>query len=71
MRRDVLPVADRIEANDYALMESLVRKAGTLGLLAGTRSRTVRRLGSGEIHANTDGGNVCPESRVCDFGGSA
>ncbi len=35
MRRDVLPVADRIEANDYALMESLVRKAGTLGLLAG------------------------------------
>lgn len=35
MRRDVLPVADRIEAEDFALMESLIRKAGTLGLLAG------------------------------------
>jgi alkylation response protein AidB-like acyl-CoA dehydrogenase len=35
MRRDVLPAADRIEANDYDLMASLIRKAGELGLLAG------------------------------------
>ncbi len=35
LRRDVLPVRERLEAQDDGLMRRLVQQAGTLGLLAG------------------------------------
>jgi alkylation response protein AidB-like acyl-CoA dehydrogenase len=35
VRKEVLPVADRIEAHEEGLMRRLVRQAGELGLLAG------------------------------------
>ena len=45
--REIRPVLTRFEEKDYALVESLMRKAGELGLLGVKCARKIRRFGYG------------------------